>query len=85
MSQDHETHLSKSYESKRTIGKVTASSATYGGITGLATLSIIWFFNFYLGVELPEYVAIFIVLVVVYIANLFGGWLVKPGPGTRRG
>lgn len=69
---------------KRTIGKVTTSSATYGGITGLATLSIIWAFSYFGGVELPEYVAAFIVIVAAYIANLFGGWLVKPGTGSRR-
>lgn len=71
-------------EDKRKIGKVTASSATYGGITGLATLSIIWAFAEFGGIELPEYVAAFIVIVAAYIANLFGGWLVKPGDGKRR-
>lgn len=69
---------------KRTIGKVTNSAAAYGGITGLAVLSIIWGFNEFAGIELPEFVAMFIVVLAGYVANLFGGWIVKPGDGKRR-
>ena len=71
-------------ENKRQVGKVTASASTYGGLSGLFTLSIIWAFNHFGGVELPEYVALFIVAIAGYVASIFGGWLVKPGDGKRR-
>lgn len=72
-------------ENKRTVGKVTASASTYGGITGLFTLSIIWAFKQFWGIEVPEYVAMFIVAIASYVAAIFGGWLVKPGNGEHRG
>lgn len=62
-------------ETKRSIGPVTGS-ATLGSAIGVI---IVWILT-YSGIDVPEVVQ----LAIVALLSALGGWLIKPGTGTRR-
>lgn len=68
---------------KRTIGPVTQSSATTGGVSGALSIIIVWALSQFAGLEVSTEVGMAIAVVVAYAGGLVGGWLVWPGTGKR--
>lgn len=68
---------------KRTVGPVTQSSATTGGVSGALSLIIVWALSEFAGLEVSTEVGMAIAVIVGYIGGLIGGWLVRPGTGKR--
>lgn len=84
MNPQRETPLSTSSNNKRTIGTVSLSSAGGGGVAGAITVIVVAILGAN-DIEIDGVTASAITVVIAYIGGLIGGWLVKPGTGTRRG
>ena len=59
------------------------TSAGGGFSFGAITVLIVWVCSLN-GIEIPGEVAAALTAIIGYLGGLLGGWLVKPGTGTRR-
>lgn len=82
MRQEHETDSSPSYD-KRRVGVVTTSSTGGGAVAGALTVLVVWVLSMR-GIDVPAEVASGFTVILAFIGGIIGGWLVKPGTGSRR-
>ena len=68
---------------KRIAGPVTKSASTIGGLAGAVTVVIVWALAEFAGVQLPEHVAAALGAILTTVGAWVGGWLVRPGTGSR--
>lgn len=81
MNPEQETHsFTSPVDGKRKIGEVTLNSSLGSAIA----LCIAFVVRHYSGIDLPGEVQAALAVIIGYAGAMFGGWLVKPGSGTRR-
>lgn len=68
---------------KRIVGPVTNSATTIGGLAGAVTTIIVWALAEFAHLHIPEYVAAALGALLTALGARLGGWLVKPGTGSR--
>ncbi len=68
---------------KRIAGPVTNGATTVGGLAGAVTVVIVYALAEFAGVQLPEHVAAALGAILTTAGAWVGGWLVRPGTGSR--
>ena len=70
-------------ETPRTVGPVTLSATAGGTVAGALTTVLVWLLSM-AGVDVPAPVAAALTVLIGAVGVLIGGWLVRPGTGSRR-
>lgn len=69
----------------RQVGPVTKATSNAGTASGAAALLTVYIVYLITGHQVPPGVEGALALVIAFIGGRIGGWLVRPGTGTRRG
>lgn len=67
----------------RSVGPVTLSATAGMTVAGALTTILVWGLAL-AGVDVPGPVAAALTVLLAAVGTLIGGWLVRPGNGTRR-